>query len=142
VAAPLAKRMQVKPGHRILAVNAPEDYAHALGELPEGARLVTRGDPASADQVHVFVRDSADLARLGRKAIAGVQGGAVTWIAYPKKTSGVATDLTRDRGWEAVTDEIDAVSQVAVDDTWSALRFKAVAEAGHRGERRRPAAAS
>ena len=78
MAAPLANRMQVKPGHRILAVNAP----------------------------------------------------------------GVATDLTRDRGWEAVADQIDAVSQVAVDDTWSALRFKAVAEAGRRGERRRPAAAS
>ena len=83
MATPLAKRMQIKPGHRILAVNAPEDYAHALGELPAGARLVTRGDPASADHVHVFVRDSADLARLGPKAIAGVQGGAVTWIAYP-----------------------------------------------------------
>jgi hypothetical protein len=135
VAAPLAKRMQVKPGQKILAVNAPKDYAHALGELPEGARLVTRGDPAGADHVHVFVRDSADLARLGPKAIAGVRGGAVTWIAYPKKTSGVETDLTRDQGWDAITGEIDAVSQVAVDDTWSALRFKAVAEVGRRAER-------
>jgi hypothetical protein len=135
MAAPLPKRLQVKPGHKILAVNAPKDYAQVLGELPEGARLVTRGDPAGADQVHVFVRDSGDVARLGPKAIAGVDGGAVTWIAYPKKTSGVETDLTRDRGWDAITGEIDAVSQVAVDDTWSALRFKSVAEAGRRGER-------
>ena len=74
----------------------------------------------------------------GRKAIAAVDAGAVTWVAYPKKTSGVPTDLTRDRGWEAVTGDIDAVSQVAVDDTWSALRFKSVAEVGRRGERRRP----
>jgi hypothetical protein len=137
MAAPLAQRMQVKAGQKVLVVNAPEDYASLLGELPEGAKLVTRGDPGSADHVHVFVKDSRDLARLGPKAIAGVRGGAVTWIAYPKKTSGVETDLTRDRGWEALTDEIDAVSQVAVDDTWSALRFKSVAEAGRRGERRR-----
>ena len=79
----------------------------------------------------MFVSD----ARLGPKAVAHVQGGAVTWTAYPKQTSGVETDMTRDRGWEAVTGDIDAVSQVAVDDTWSALRFKAVAEAGRRGER-------
>ena len=134
MAAPLAKRMQVKPGQTILAVNAPNDYVQRLGELPDGARLVTRGDPARADQVHVFVRDSKDVARLGPKAIAGVQGGAVTWIAYPKKTSGVETDMTRDRGWEAVTGEIDAVSQVAVDETWSALRFKPVAEVRRRAE--------
>ena len=142
MAAPLAKRMQVKPGQKVLAVHAPKDYAQRLGELPEDARLVTRGDPAAADHVHVFVRDSSDVARLGPKAIAGVQGGAVTWIAYPKKTSGVETDLTRDRGWDAVTGDIDAVSQVAVDDTWSALRFKAVAEVGRRGERRQGSGAS
>jgi hypothetical protein len=61
--------------------------------------------------------------------------GAVTGIVYPKKTSGADTDLTRGCGWDAITRGIDAVSQVAVDDTWSALRFKAVAEAGRRGER-------
>jgi hypothetical protein len=137
MAAPLAKRMQVKAGQRILAVNAPEGYAALLGDLPEDAELATRGEPRNADHVHVFVRDSAELARLGPTAIAGVDAGAVTWIAYPKKTSGVSTDLTRDRGWEAVTGDIDAVSQVAVDDTWSALRFKSVAEVGRRAERRR-----
>ena len=136
MAAPLAQRMQVKAGQKVLAVNAPEDYATLLGDLPEGAKLVTRGDPGAADHVHVFVKDTGDLARLGPKAVAGARGGAVTWIAYPKKASGVETDMTRDRGWDAVTGEIDAVSQVAVDDTWSALRFKPVAEVGRRSERR------
>jgi hypothetical protein len=135
MAAPLAKRLQVRPGQTVVTVNAPADYAGALGDLPDGARLVAGGDPAGADHVHVFVRDSGELARLGPQAVAGARAGAVTWIAYPKKSSGVDTDLTRDRGWEAVTDDIDAVSQVAVDDTWSALRFKPVAEVGRRGQR-------
>jgi hypothetical protein len=89
----------------VLLVNAPDGYGDAL----EDAVVVSRGDPAKAD--------------------------ATLWIAYPKKTSGVQTDMTRDKGWDAVTDQIDAVSQVAIDDTWSALRFKPVAEVGRRGER-------
>jgi hypothetical protein len=136
MAAPLAKRLQIRPGQTVMTVNAPPEYARALGDLPDGARLVAGGDPAEADHVHVFVRDSGELARLGPQAVAGARAGAVTWIAYPKRSSGVDTDLTRDRGWEGVTDDIDAVSQVAVDDTWSALRFKPVAEVGRRGERR------
>ena len=122
----------VRPGQRVLAVNAPAGY----GSLLEGATVVTRGDPAKADAVHVFVRDTRELARYGPKAVAGALAGATVWIAYPKKTSGVATDMTRDKGWDAVTDQIDVVSQVAIDDTWSALRFKPVAEVGRRGERR------
>jgi hypothetical protein len=133
VASSLSRKLQVKPGQKVLAVNAPPGYAQSL----EGASVVSRGDPAKADHVHVFVRDTRDLARLGPRAVSGAQAGAVVWIAYPKRTSEVATDLTRDRGWEAVTGDIDAVSQVAVDDTWSALRFKPVTEVGRRGDRRR-----
>jgi|SRR5215210_4283537 len=133
--APSPRGLQVKPGQTVLTVNVPSEYAQALGQLPDGVRLVTSGDPAAMDRVHVFVRDTGDLAWLGPQAVAGALAGAVTWIAYPKRTSGVDTDLTRDRGWEAVTDDIDAVSQVAVDDMWSALRLKPVAKVGRRGER-------
>jgi hypothetical protein len=129
--ASLSRKLVVRPGHKVLVVNAPAGYADSL----EGATVVTHGDPAKADAVHVFVRDTRELARFGSRAIAGALAGATVWIAYPKKTSGVETDMTRDRGWDAVTDQIDAVSQVAIDDTWSALRFKPVAEVGRRGER-------
>jgi hypothetical protein len=48
------------------------------------------------------------------------------WIAYPKKTPGMKTDLSRDVGWEDVERaSLSAVTQVAVDETWSALRFRA-----------------
>ena len=131
MAASLSRKLVVRPGHKVLVVNAPEGY----GDILEDAVVVTRGDPAKADAVHVSVRDTRELARFGPKAVAGAVAGATVWIAYPKKTSSVQTDMTRDKGWDAVTDEIDAVSQVAIDDTWSALRFKPVAEVGRRGER-------
>ena len=132
MAASLSRKLVVKPGDKVLAVNAPDGYPDAL----EGATVVSRGDPAKADAVHVFVRDTRELARFGPRAVAGAAAGATVWIAYPKKTSGVATDMTRDRGWDAVKNEIDAVTQVAIDDTWSALRFKPIAEVPRRGERR------
>ena len=132
MAASLARKLVVRPGQKVLVVNAPVGYGESLDE----ATVVTRGDPAKADAVHVFVRDTRELARFGPKAVAGALAGATVWIAYPKKSSGVETDVTRDRGWDAVTNEIDAVSQVAIDDTWSALRFKPVAEVARRGERR------
>jgi len=132
VAASLSRKLVVKPGQKVLVVNAPAGYADAL----EGAVVVSRGDPAKADAVHVFVRDTRQLAKFGPRAVAGALAGATVWIAYPKKTSGIETDMTRDNGWDAVTGEIDTVSQVAIDDTWSALRFKPVAEVERRGERR------
>jgi hypothetical protein len=131
MAASLSRKLVVRPGHKVLVVNAPAGYADSL----EDATVVTRGDPAKADAVHVFVRDTRDLARLGPKAVAGAQAGATVWIAYPKKSSGVETDMTRDKGWDVVKDQIDAVTQVAIDDTWSALRFKPVAAVARRAER-------
>jgi hypothetical protein len=132
MASSLSRKLVVKPGQKVLVVNAPAGYAEAL----EGASVVTRSDPAKADAVHVFVRDRRELARHGPKAIAGALAGATVWIAYPKRSAGVETDMTRDKGWDAITDQIDAVSQVAIDDSWSALRFKPVAEVGRRGGRR------
>jgi hypothetical protein len=132
MAASLSRKLVVRPGQKVLAVNAPAGYASAF----EDATVVTRGNPAKADAVHVFVRDTRELARHGPKAVAGALAGATVWIAYPKKTSGIDTDITRDKGWGAVIGDIDTVALVAIDDTWSALRFKPVAEVERRGERR------
>lgn len=64
-------------------------------------------------------------------AIASVRPGGLLWISYPKRSAKVETDMTRDIGWET----IDAagwqgVTQIAIDATWSALRFRPAAEVG------------
>ncbi|EYF08207.1 YdeI/OmpD-associated family protein [Chondromyces apiculatus] len=120
----LAAKLQLKAGHRVLLIDAPEDHAGALDPLPEGATL-SRTARGTFDVVHLFVQQAKDLARNAPKAIAAVREGGVLWISYPKKTSGVKTDITRDVGWDVVTAAgWGPVTQVAVDDTWSALRFK------------------
>jgi len=124
----LIRKLQMKPGHRALILNAPAGYSDLLAPLPEGVEP----DDAVAgtyDWVHLFVRDSGELARLAPAAIGAVNPGGILWISYPKKSSGVETDLTRDHGWEPVLGAgLTPVSQVAVDDVWSALRFRPAGE--------------
>lgn len=97
----LGKKLQIKPGNRVLLLDAPEGFAASLEPLPEGAAIATvaRG---RFDVVHLFARDSRALSRSAAKALDAVADGGVLWIAYPKKSSGVETDLTRDIGWKVV----------------------------------------
>jgi hypothetical protein len=123
----VAEKMAVKPGHRVLAINAPRGYASLLGGLPPGAKLVkdTTGPAVVADLVHLFVKDRVELVREAPRALAGVGDGNLLWISYPKKTSGIVTDLSRDVGWEPIRAAgWEVVSIVSIDDTWSALRWK------------------
>lgn len=123
-ASPLAKKLQIKSDCRVLLLNAPEGHEGALAPLPEGATLATaaRGE---FDVVLLFVRGSKDIERHAQKAMKAVREGGILWIAYPKKTSGIDTDLTRDVGWRSVEAAgWGGVAVVAIDTTWSALRFK------------------
>jgi hypothetical protein len=121
---PLAAKLQIPPGSRLLVVNAPEGYLDRLQPLPEGVELV-EVEEGAVDAVHLFVRDSAELDRAAPATLRAVKPDGLVWISYPKRASGVETDLTRDVGWETVKGEgLRPVRQVSVDDTWSALRFR------------------
>jgi hypothetical protein len=119
-----AAKLQIKPGHRVLVLNGPSGGARLLGPLPKGAAMTTAAS-GRADAVLLFVRDSTDLQKHAGQAARAASGDRILWIAYPKKTSGVKTDLSRDvfagllRGHG-----VQPVSQVAIDDTWSALRLR------------------
>ncbi|MDI3289700.1 YdeI/OmpD-associated family protein [Polyangium sp. 15x6] len=120
----LSKKLQIKPSTRVLVLGAPNGRAELLEPLPEGAS-VSRTARGSFDVVLFFVEKVKELEKGGSKAISAVRDGGVLWIAYPKKSSKVETDLTRDVGWNVI-DEAGwgGVAQVAIDETWSALRFK------------------
>jgi hypothetical protein len=129
---PLTERLNLTGQLRALIMNAPKGYRTLLGPLPPDITVNTKPS-GKYDFVHLFVNNREELARLGPDAMNAVKPMAIFWISYPKKTAKTDTDITRDEGWEVVTDAgFETVAQVAVDDIWSALRFRPAAEVGKR----------
>ncbi len=123
---PLIKKLQLKPGLRVLFLNPPQGYVESLGPLPDGVTVVD-GPTGTLDFVQLFVRDTAELTAFAPAALQAIRLDGVLWITYPKQSSKVKTDITRDRGWEPVTaGGLRPVTQIAIDETWSALRWRPI----------------
>ena len=129
---PLTERLNLTGQLRALIMNAPKGYRTLLGPLPPDITVNTKPS-GRYDFVHLFVNNREELAALGPASINAVKPMAIFWISYPKKTAKTDTDISRDEGWEVVTDAgFETVAQVAIDDIWSALRFRPAAEVGKR----------
>lgn len=121
----LLKKLRIKPGMRLLILNAPRSFLDAIQPLPAGIELDATPSGAKYDYGHVFSHNSGELARYGPAVLSAVKPEALLWFSYPKKSSGLETDLNRDSGWKLVIEAgYRPVAQVAIDDTWSALRFR------------------
>jgi len=121
---PIAKKMQVKPGKHWLFYNIPDNYLAALEPLPDGT--TTTFEPAgSIDGVQLFVKDSADLAG-GLKVVAPLlKPDTVVWVTYPKKASGIKTDLEMTKSWDEATKYgLRPVAAASIDDNWTAIRLR------------------
>ncbi len=119
----LADKLRLKEGFRAAVVAAPEGYLAAL-ELPRGVELSTRL-AGMYDFVQVFVRWRAEVERRAPEAVKALKDDGLLWFCYPKKSAKAETDLTRDSGWEPLRElRFVPVSLVAVDEVWSALRFR------------------
>ena len=118
---PLMKKLQLK-GRRLHIVRLP---GHMEGLFPEEAVRADRL-PGGAEAVLGFAKSRDELAELVSLILPGLAPDAVLWLAYPKKTSKrYKSDLTRDQGWAPLLPyNYEPVSQVALDEDWSALRFK------------------
>lgn len=116
---PLVKKLGIKEGSRIALVNAPNDFEATLGELPNGVEFLKR--PAkSLDIILLFVVTERTLVRDFHKFAAN----AMIWIAWPKKSSGVSTDLSFERVQRIGLDAgLVDVKICAIDETWSGLKF-------------------
>jgi hypothetical protein len=126
----LIKKLYIKPGQRIIIINPPPGYLAELGPLPEGVELAERPE-GQFDLVHLFVKNSQELDRLGPIALQAIKYDGLLWISYPKRSSKVETNLTRDVGWDLVKQAgMEAVAQVSIDDIWSATRFRPAGRVG------------
>ena len=117
----IAKKLHLKPGMRVAVAHAPAGFS--LGKLPDGVtqeKSLTR----DLDVAVLFALTQKALTSGWTKALAAVKPEGALWVAYPKKNSGIDSDLsmgewdtTKGSGW-------NPVSMIAIDDTWSAVRFK------------------
>jgi predicted transport protein len=83
------------------------------------------------DLVQLFTQDSAELVEFLSGALRAQKEEAVFWVCYPKRSSGLKTDLTRDQGWEALHKAgFRTVALVSINDTWTAARFRSGQDKG------------
>ena len=118
---PVAERLQVKGDRRLAVLGASQSLEKLIGAK------AARADLTKADVILLFALDRAcllsDLPAVLKKAPAA----SILWVAYPKLTSPIAADLNRDEIRSLVPKfRLDTVSQIAIDDDWSALRLKRV----------------
>ena len=120
---PLAKKLGIKEGHRVAFLSAPDGFQELLGELPEGVTVRSRAS-GRLDVIVFFTKSRGDLERRIAVLRRAMEPAAGLWIAWPKRASGVETDMTED-----VARELGLVNRLvdnkvaAIDETWSGLRL-------------------
>src|SRR5512134_2602365 len=120
---PLPQKLGIKPGDRVVVLGAPWDYAAVVSPLPERVSVSTRL-PARARFIHLFVRTAAELGRRLPALDRALEDDGMIWVSWPKKSSGLATDLSEDRIRRAVLPlGLVDVKVCAVDETWSGLKL-------------------
>jgi CheY-like chemotaxis protein len=139
---PLPKKLGLRPGSRVLLLDAPEGFEERLAPLPDGARI-HRGGRVESDLVVLFAERRSALDRQFPSAAAALAERGSVWIAWPKKASGLASDLSepsvREYGLERGLVDYKVC---AIDGTWSGLRFARRRETAGRATASRAAAAS
>jgi alkylation response protein AidB-like acyl-CoA dehydrogenase len=119
----LAEKLGIKSGTRVIALGAPAEYSRLLGEVAPGVTLQTRL-PTAAGFVHRFVRRRQELAKDFPRLVRALEDAGALWVSWPKKASGVETDLTEDVVRElGLQHGLVDVKVCAVDEVWSALKF-------------------
>ncbi len=120
---PLIKKLGIKPGFKMLIVRPPDDYDRTLGDLPDRVDRKRRFTPPF-DFIQTFAKRAKDLETDLAKYPDGLTMDGMLWVCWPKKASGVMTDVTealvRERG--LATGLVD-IKICAVDDVWSGLKF-------------------
>jgi len=119
----IVQKLGIKPGFRIFVDGAPVAYGDIVGELPDEVTIVSR-PKAPLDVVHLFATEAAGLAGRLRKYRDAIVPDGTIWVSWPKKASGVATDLSdvviRDTALKLGLVDIKVC---AIDDIWSGLKF-------------------
>jgi hypothetical protein len=120
---PLPKKLGIKESHRIALVNAPSGFSDLIRELPDNVEII-KELRAPLDLVVCFVKSEKELISQFERLAVKLSPAGMLWIAWPKKASGVPTDVS-----DAVVRRIGLATGLvdnkvcAIDEIWSGLRF-------------------
>lgn len=121
----ILKKLKINAPHVLCTIGAPADFDRELGMLPPGvSRSVDLKKPF--DSLHWFVQTKAEVDKQAAKIVSLLKPGVLVWCYYPKGSSKIQTDLTRDKGWDGLLkhQEIKWLSLISFNDTWSAFAFR------------------
>lgn len=117
----IAKKLKLKPNSKAAVINAPESYVDMLKHDTSLSPTLN----GKFDWIQIFVRNKAELEALAPKAARALRPESMLWISFPKGTSRIQTDLTRDKGWESLhTLDLKWITLVSVNETWSAFALR------------------
>ena len=119
---PLVKKLGVKPGFRVKVRNEPENYGELLGALPDGV-VISRNVRGNVDLWHLFTASEKELHQVLVKAKREIQQAGMIWVSWPKKSSGVASEITEDtirdhRAWHLRSLKIRSVIMRSRSGWW------------------------
>jgi hypothetical protein len=119
----LAKKLGIKAGATVFLSNPPANYAKLVAPLPGGVSMARRVTMAT-DLIHFFFTSRTDLERGLKSALKSMRPDAAVWVSWPKKSSGMATDITEDtiRAVALPMGLVD-IKVCAVDEVWSGLKL-------------------
>ena len=113
------KKLKLAGRKRAAVINGPSGYADSLG-----ADVATKLS-GKFDWLQVFVKNQSELEKIAAKAAAALEPESILWFTFPKGSSKIQTDLTRDKGWDVLPKlDLKWVTLVSVDDTWSAFGLR------------------
>ena len=118
----LAKKMKRQSGGRAAIINAPAGYEKASFAGMERAASSLSG---TFDWIQLFVQNEAELQQVAPKAAGALKPDGILWISFPKGSSKIQTDLSRDRGWDSLKKlDLKWVILISVNETWSAFALR------------------
>ena len=130
----ISQKLRIKAGSKLLVIHPPVDFRKKLENLPAGVNISENAK--EYDQVHWFVMNKAQMEKELPKILKLVRDDVICWIYYPKGSSRLQTDFTRDKGWDKLLqhEEFQWISLISFDDTWSTFAFRLKTEADKKKE--------
>lgn len=121
-------KLNLKSQRQIVVLSAPESFEHEVAALDGVKVLRSLENPGEIEFSLAFVTKQKEVDTLAKAIAKKAKGDAVVWFAYPKGTSKkYRCEFNRDTGWEVLGKTgFEPVRQVAIDEDWSALRFRRV----------------